>query len=82
MMKNNTIQWVLFPAIQESSQSLTESGQIPIYKEFNKFFKLQYYIPVCCLLLYMDCGYNAFLYITRALIMQSHDDRGVQGFMH
>ena len=32
--------------------------RLPIYKEFNKSFKLQYYIPVCSLLLYMDCGYK------------------------
>ena len=29
-------------------------------QEFNKFFKLQYYIPVCCLL-YLDCGYNTLI---------------------
>ncbi len=48
-------------AKQEGSQSLAESGQIPIYKEFNKSFKLQYYIPVCCLLLYMDCAYKILM---------------------
>ncbi len=42
-----------------ASHSLAESGQIPIYKEFNKSFKLQYYIPLCCLLLYMDSAHNA-----------------------
>ncbi len=27
--------------------------------EMHKSFKLQYYIPVCCLLLYLDCFYKA-----------------------
>ena len=44
--------------LQEGSQSLAESGQIPIYEKFNKSFKLQYYIPVCCLLLYMHCAHK------------------------
>ncbi len=43
---------------------MAESGQIPMicwnsYKEYNKSLKLQYYIPVCCLLLYKDCGYKS-----------------------
>ena len=47
--------------LHEGSQSLAESGQIPIYKELNKSFKLQYYIPVCCLFLCMDCGYKCII---------------------
>ena len=30
-----------------------------LHKEFNKSFKLQYYKPVCCLLLYLDCAHKA-----------------------
>ncbi len=50
-------------SLREGSQSLAESGQIPIHKEFNKSFKLQYYIPVCCLLLYMHCAHNGLVLV-------------------
>ncbi len=65
----------IYSHIQEELDSMPEMHPIviPIYKEINKFFRLQYYIPVCCLLLYMDCGYNVVIEIPPDLLqLYSH----------
>ncbi len=63
----------IYSYIQEELDSMPEMHPTVIkYKEFNKSFKLQYYIPVCCLLLYIDCGYNICLAMTSILMMADH----------
>ncbi len=68
MKKNNTIQWVLFPArgLKEFGRNL---GKFQYASEFNKSSN-SYYIPECCLFLYTHFSHNS--YFTTAHLISGH----------